>query len=48
MKDYLNQLLFDAVRRFVPFKDWIGELKTRKCCGALTRKYPVLNKGIFM
>ena len=27
MKDYLNQLLFDAARRFVPFKDWIGELK---------------------
>ena len=27
MKDYLIQLLVDAARRFVPFKDWIGELK---------------------
>ena len=27
MKDYLNQLLLDAARRFVPFKDWIGELR---------------------
>ena len=27
MKDYLNQLLLDAARRFVPFKGWIGELK---------------------
>jgi len=27
MRDYLNQLLLDAARRFVPFKDWIGELK---------------------
>ena len=27
MKDYLNQLLFDAARRFVPFRGWIGELK---------------------
>jgi len=26
MKAYLNQLLLDAARRFVPFKDWIGEL----------------------
>ena len=30
MKDYLNQLLLDAARRFVPFKDWIGELKNPK------------------
>jgi len=27
MRDYLIQLLIDAARRFVPFKDWVGELK---------------------
>ena len=27
MKNYLTELLTDAAKRFVPFKDWIGELK---------------------